>query len=202
MFTQWTWSWPSNVDVKLTCSHLNMCFPRDLGRFRQNRWTSKQPEYIYIYICCKLKAGPRFVVFVLKTGPRVVLKTGPSFFTVFPYKKTQIVSHCAKIVFFANCRDVRNEVFEKKIAFFVFVFFLMLETEKQKKNKKWKRPPNPIKIGILRWSSKNGKSEKCFCCELPYTICVKKGEKRAFSCTLSVLAKIFLAQNSAHQEKL
>ena len=27
--------------------------------------------------------------------------------------------------------------------------------------------------------------------KLPDTICVRKGEKRAFSCTLSVLAKIF-----------
>ena len=37
---------------------------------------------------------------------------------------------------------------------------------------------------------------------MPDTVCVRKGEKRAFSCTLSVLAKIFLDQNSAKQETL
>ena len=63
---------------------------------------------------------------MLKTGPRVVLKTGPSicfhclpphFYGVFwVCLKTQIVSICVKIVFSENCRDVKNEVFEKKIA--------------------------------------------------------------------------------------
>ena len=51
------------------------------------------------------------------------------------------MSHCAKIVFLQNLGDVKNEVFEKKIAFFVFSFF-MLEKEKQKKEKmeKAKKP--------------------------------------------------------------
>ena len=53
---------------------------------------------------------------------------------MFMNTNTQIVSHCAKIVFSQNCRDVKNEVFDKKIAFFVFLFS-MLETEKQKKKK-------------------------------------------------------------------
>ena len=71
----------------------------------------------------------------LKTGPSLVLKTGPSFFAVFPqfysvfwaFLETQIVQQCVKIVFLQNLGDVKNEVFEKKIAFFVFSFF-MLET--------------------------------------------------------------------------
>ena len=64
----------------------------------------------------------------LKTGPSLVLKTGPSFFTVFPFYsvlgvflKTQIVSHCAKIVFLQNFGDIKNEVFEKKVAFLFFM---------------------------------------------------------------------------------
>ena len=62
---------------------------------------------------------------------------------------------------------------------------------------------NPIKIVFLRWSSKNVKNQKNgFLQKLPDTICVRKGEKRAFSCTLSVLAKCFLAQNSVNQETL
>ena len=47
---------------------------------------------------------------------------------------------------------------------------------------------------FLRWSCKNVKNQKkwIFLQKLPDTICVRKGEKkRAFSCTLSVLAKIF-----------
>ena len=43
-----------------------------------------------------------------------------------------MVSHCPKIVFLQNFGDVKNEVFEKKIAFF------MLEEQKQEKQKKEK----------------------------------------------------------------
>ena len=71
----------------------------------------------------------------LKTGPSLVLKTGPICFAVFPqfysvlgaFLETQIVQQCVKIVFLQNLGNVKNEVFEKKIAFFVFSFF-MLET--------------------------------------------------------------------------
>ena len=55
------------------------------------------------------------------------------FFTVFPhfysvlgaFLETQIVQQCVKIVFLQNLGDVKNEVFEKKIAFFVFSFFML-----------------------------------------------------------------------------
>ena len=71
-------------------------------------------QHIYIYVV-KLKAGPRFGGFKVKTGPSLKLKTGPSlklkigpsfFHCLSPFLqcfgvalKTQIVSHCAKIVF-------------------------------------------------------------------------------------------------------
>ena len=60
------------------------------------------------------------------------------------------MSQCVKIVFLQNFGVVKNEVFEKKIAFFVF-FFLMLENRnrKKKKNKKGKIAKNPIKIGFF-----------------------------------------------------
>ena len=77
------------------------------------------------------------------------------------FLETQIVQQCVKIVFLQNLGDVKNEVFEKKIAFFVFFLFYVgdLETEKRKK-RQWKRPKNPIKIGFLRWSCKNVKNQK------------------------------------------
>ena len=64
------------------------------------------------------------------------------------------MSQCVKIVFFAKVWVIKNEVFEKKIAFFVFFFFFMLEIEtenrkKQKKNKKGEIAKNPIKIGFF-----------------------------------------------------
>ena len=37
--------------------------------------------------------------------------------------------------------------------------------------------------------------------KLPYTICVRKGEKCAFSCTLSVLAKILFGPNQCKPGK-
>ena len=70
-------------------------------------------------------------VLKLKTGPSLKLKIGPSFiFTVFPhfysvfwaFLETQIVQQCVKILLLQNLGDVKNEVFEKKIAFFVFPF--------------------------------------------------------------------------------
>ena len=91
--------------------------------------------YIYIYICAvKLKTGPRFGGFKVKSWSKFKVKNwSKSFFTVFSHfysvlgvvLKTQIVSQCAKIVFLQNFGDVKNEVFEKKIAFFVFVFFML-----------------------------------------------------------------------------
>ena len=47
----------------------------------------------------------------------------------------QIVSICAKIVFSQNCLDVENEVFEKEIAFFVFVFLCSRKRNRKKKMK-------------------------------------------------------------------
>ena len=95
------------------------------GKSLDTRVTFKRVEngHIYIYILCavKLKTGPRFGGFKVKTGPSFKLKTGTSFYsTVFPKvysvlgvcSKTQIVSLCAKIVFAQNCLDVKNEVFE------------------------------------------------------------------------------------------
>ena len=51
--------------------------------------------------------------------------------------KKHIVSICAKIVFSQNCRDVKNEVFEKKLHFcFCLVYIAARETEN--KNILWK----------------------------------------------------------------
>ena len=47
--------------------------------------------------------------------------------------------HCAKIVFLQNLGDVKNEVFEKKIAFLVVFLFYVGEIETEKRKKKWKR---------------------------------------------------------------
>ena len=95
----------------------------------------------------------------LKTGPSYKLKTGPSFFfAVFPqfysvfgfFCNTNSVTVCQNNVF-AKFWVIKNEVFEKKIAFFVF-FFVMLEkrNRKKKKNKKGKIAKNPIKIGFFK----------------------------------------------------
>ena len=60
--------------------------------------------------------------------------------------KRQIASICATIVFWQNCRDVKNEVFEKKIVFFVLCFLMLLK-EKQKIEKQQNgKGQKPIKI--------------------------------------------------------
>ena len=123
---------------------------------KENRQDNKEGKKtrnnraIYIY-AVKLKTGPRFGGFIkLKIGPSLKLKTGPSF-SLFPhfysvlgvFLKTQIVSHCAKIVeFWQNSGDVKNEVVEKKIALLVFCLFYVgeIETEKRKTRKTEKAP--------------------------------------------------------------
>ena len=52
---------------------------------------------------------------------------------------------------FAKFWVIKNEVFEKKIAFFVFSFLCWkIETEKRKKKQKGKIAKNPIKIGFFK----------------------------------------------------
>ena len=88
-------------------------------------------------------------------------------------------------------KQAKMRVFEKKLHFCFFLFYVgVIETEKRKK---WKRQKKTIKIVFLRWSSKNVKTQKNgFFCKNCLTLFVSGREKkRAFSCTLSVLAKKF-----------
>ena len=105
------------------------------------------------------------------------------------------MSHCAKIVFLQNIGDVKNEVFEKKIAFFVFPFYVgVIETEKRKKKIKWKRQKKPYKISIFKvviQKCENSKNME-FLQKLPDTICVRKGEEtRIFVHTICFDQRIF-----------
>ena len=121
--------------------------------------------YIYIY-AVELKTGPRFGVSSVKNWSKSSVKNWskfifhcfPHFYSVFwVFLKTEVVSHCAKIVFLQNFGGVKNEVFEKKITFFVFCSFFMLEKWKQKKYKKenGKGPQNPIKIIFFKGGHPN-----------------------------------------------
>ena len=71
------------------------------------------------------------------------------FFSAF-FCNPNSVTVCQNSVF-AKFWVIKNEVFEKKIAFFVFSFF-MLENRNRKrtKNKKGKIAKNPIKIGFFK----------------------------------------------------
>ena len=80
-------------------------------------------------------------VLKLKSGPSLKLKSGPSFFTVFPifivflgiFRNTNSATVCQNSVFLQNFGDVKNEVFEKKIAFFVFPFLCWKNRNRKKK---------------------------------------------------------------------
>ena len=53
---------------------------------------------------------------------------------------------CQNSVFAKIWGDVKNEVFKKKIAFFVFLFYVRkIETEKRKKKKEMEKAPKPYK---------------------------------------------------------
>ena len=91
--------------------------------------------YIYIHIyAVELKTGPRFGVSSVKNWSKSSVKNWSKFFTVFPifivfggyFWNTNSVTLCQNSVFFVqNFGDVKSEVFEKKITFFVFVFFML-----------------------------------------------------------------------------
>ena len=51
------------------------------------------------------------------------------------FLETQIVQQCVKIVFLQNLGDVKNEVFEKKIAFLFLSFLSWRNRNRKKKNK-------------------------------------------------------------------
>ena len=69
------------------------------------------------------------------------------------------MSHCAKIVFLQNCLDVKNEVFEKKLHFFLSFLAGDRGTEKNKKDKMEKGKKN-IKIVFFKVVIQNGKMNK------------------------------------------
>ena len=61
---------------------------------------------------------------------------------------------------------------------------------------------NNYKNSVFRWSSKNVKNQtNGFFQKLLDTSCVRKGEKRAVSCTLSVLAKNFFWPKTVQTRK-
>ena len=95
------------------------------------------------------------------------------------FRNTNSVTVCQNSVF-AKFWVVKNEVFEKKIAFFVLFFYVgEMETEKRQK-RKWKRPKHPIKISFLRWSSKNVKNQKNrFLAKIAWHYLCQEGRKNA-----------------------
>ena len=110
------------------------------------------------------------------------------------FLETQIVQQCVKIVFLQNLGDVKNEVFEKKIAFFVFLLFYVgeIETEKRKK-KKMEKAKKPYNF-FLRWSSKNVKKPKNgFLAKIAWHYLCQEGRKNAhFRAHYLFWPKIFL----------
>ena len=102
--------------------------------------------YICMYICCRVKNWSK--ILALETGPSLVLKTGPFFLLFSPFfivflgifENTNSVTLCQNSVL-QNFGDVKNEVFEKKMAFFVFVFLCWRNrNRKKKKMEKAKKP--------------------------------------------------------------
>ena len=73
--------------------------------------------------------------------------------------KSEIVCRGAKIAFSWNCRDVKNELFETKMAFFVFAFFSCWRKAKRKeeKTKRRKTAKNTQNNRVLGgWVGKKG----------------------------------------------
>ena len=90
------------------------------------------------------------------------------------------MQQCVKIVFLQNLGDVKNEVFEKKIAFFVFSFFMLENRNRRKKKEEMEKAKNPIKIGFFKVViQKCEKAQKMDFCKNCLTLFVSGREKNA-----------------------
>ena len=130
-----------------------------------------------------------------------MLKTGPIFLLFFPsfivflgiFRNTNSATVCQNSVFakFGGCQKWG---FRKENCIFCFFLFYVgdLETEKRKK-KKMEKAKKPYKNRVFKVvMQKCEKSKKWIFCKNWLTLFVSGREKkRAFSCTLSVLAKKF-----------
>ena len=107
--------------------------------------------------------------------------------------KSQIVCSGAKIVFLQNCQDVKNEVFEKKLAFSVFAFYVGERQTAKKEEQQMKFAKVALEnsvLGVVRQISGYSKAGIVNFEELQTIVCVWRAEKMAFSSTLSVLEKL------------
>ena len=150
----------------------------------------------------KLKTGPSYK---LKTGPSFFLLFFPQFYSVFGFFcNTNSVTVCQNSVF-AKFWVIKNEVLEKKIAFFAFFFFMLENRNRKKKKKKENSKKNNKNSFFLRWSSKNVKNHKTWIfSQNCLTLFVSGREKKNahFRCNYLFWPNFFLDQNSVKQEKL
>ena len=134
----------------------------------------------YIYDV-ELKTGPRFGVSCVKNWSKWSVKSWSSFLKCFgACLKTQIVSHCAKIVFLQNFGLSKMRISKRKLHVFV-IFFLCWRNRNRKKEKKeiGKGKKETIKIMFLRWSSKNVKHQRRIVSKNCLTLFVSGREKNA-----------------------
>ena len=139
----------------------------------------------------------------LKSGPSLKLKSGPSFFSLFSpifivfwgiFENTNSVTLCKNSVF-AKFWGCQKWGFRKENCIFCFCLFYVgkIETEERKTNK-MEKAKKPYKNRFFwRWSSKNVKNPQKWIFGKNWVTLFVSGreKKRAFSCTLSVLAKNF-----------
>ena len=104
--------------------------------------------YIYIYIyAVELKLVQDLGVFVLN-WPKTCVKNWSQFFSlcfsifIVFWGMFKHSVNFAKKVFSLNCRDVKNEVFERKLHFCYCLFMLLQEKRKKERNKMEKPKKN------------------------------------------------------------
>ena len=155
-----------------------------------------------MHICCRVKNRSKNLGLISQTLVQNksqklvqdVLFIFPSFIVFLVCLNSQIVCRGAKIVFSQNCRDVKNDVFETKKAFFVFCLFYVEERQREteentKTGKLQKIAQKNCVLGV--GGEKDGNLLKlAFSGELQNIVCFGRW-KKAFSLTLSVPSLVF-----------
>ena len=104
-------------------------------------------------------------------------------------------------VLLQNCRDVKKEVFEKKMHFLFLSLLCCCKRNRKIKTQKGKRPKilsnRVCKVVIQKWEKWK---KRIFGKNAWHYLCQEGIRKCVFSCALSVLAKFFLDQNGENQK--
>ena len=190
-------NWAQNTKQKNTNWHQNSSQKSSKNPiFVVRKWA---PQEVVLFLT--LEVVPKLTLERPKRGTKTNSPVQVLFSLFFPsfivflgtFRNTNSATVCQNSVFakFGGCQKWG---FRKENCIFCFFFFMLENRNRKKKKKKMEKAKNPIKIGFFKVVIQKCEKakKKGFLAKIAWHyLCQEGREKRAFSCTLSVLAKQF-----------